>query len=148
MVDPIDITPQASTIHDTNALDATPLAPTTGLNMTFYTLQAADWTNGITFLNTGHEVVVVMSKSANVVTTTAQCAVACDQGFKSPQHDVIASQTAGSVTPTFKVIGQFQTSRYNQTIGAAQLPNRVLVTFAGDTGNVSIAVLQTPTVGQ
>src|ERR1035437_1104637 len=131
MVDPIDVTPQVSTIKDTTGT-VPPAVPTTGLNLTFYTLLAADWANGITFLNTGREDLLVKSTSSSVVTVTAQCGAACNQGYKSPAHDIIGSLAAGNVTEKFKSIGALQKSRYNQVIGAAALPNRVLVTFAGD----------------
>jgi hypothetical protein len=147
MVDPNIITPQVSTIVDTGA-HVPPQPPTTGLNLTWYTLIAADFANGISFPNTGREALLVRSTSSSVVTVTAQCGTACSQGYKSPQHDVIGSLAAGNVTPTFKSLGPFQKSRYNQTVGSiSPAANSVLVNFAGDTANVQIAVLSTPLIG-
>ena len=149
MVNPIDVTPYVATITDST--NTTPPAQaTTGANATWYALQAADYTNGIVFLNDGTQVIHILNTSANVGTITAIEASACDQGYTS-EHNVPATIAAGNVTPQIKILGGFAPSRFNQTIdpAGANLPNRCKVTFtiSGSAG-LSIMVVSKPTTGQ
>jgi hypothetical protein len=145
MVDPTDITPQVSTVTD-SAATVPPEPDTVGLNAVPHTLAGADLSAGVTFLNTGNEIVLLRKTSATELVVTAQCGNACSQGYKSPEHDVVAHIQAGNVTPTWKVLGKFQKSRYNQTTAAG--PNRVLLTFSGGSTTIELLVIQAPLVGE
>ena len=145
MVDPTDITPQVSTVTDSTAT-VPPEPNTVGLNAVPHTLAGNDLTNGISFLNTGREVVLLRKSSVTVLVVTALCATACSQGYTT-EHNVIAHVQDGSVTQTWKALGPFKKSEYNQTTAVGLLPNRVILTFAGGTTLIELIVLQAPTVG-
>ena len=149
MVNPIDVTPYVATITDST--NTTPPAQaTTGANATWYALQAADYSNGIVFLNDGTQVLHVLNTSANIGTITAIEASACDQGYTS-EHNVPATIAVGNVTPKVKILGGFAPSRFNQTIdpSGANLPNRCKITFSiSGSAGLSIMVVTKPTTGQ
>ena len=146
MVDPTDIAPQVSTLTDSTST-VPPEPNTVGLNAVPHTLAGNDLTNGISFLNTGREVVLLRKTSITELVVTADCPNACSQGYTT-EHNVIAHVQAGNVTATWKVLGPFQKSRYNQTTAVGLLPNRVILTFSGGTDTTDVIILQSPTVGE
>jgi hypothetical protein len=122
-----------------------PHPDTVGLNAVPHTLAGADISTGVTFENTGREIVLLRKTSATELIVTADCPNACSQGYTT-EHDVVAHIQAGDATPTWKVLGPFQKSKYNQTTVAGT--NRVLLTFSGGTTTIELIVLKAPTVGE
>jgi hypothetical protein len=146
MADPVqvDIVPQVATLTDSTG--TVPPAPNTvGLNAVPYTLAGDALTAGVTFENTGEEIVLFRKSSTSELIITADVPNACSQGYKT-EHDVVAHVQAGNVTPTWKVLGRFQKSRYNTTRTAGA--NRVLLTFSGGTDTVELLVIRAPQVGE
>jgi hypothetical protein len=122
-----------------------PHPDTVGLNAIPHTLAGADISTGVTFENTGREIVLLRKTSATELIVTADCPNACSQGYTT-EHDVVAHIQAGDVTPTWKILGPFQKSKYNQTTVAGT--NRVLLTFSGGTTTIELIVIKAPTVGE
>lgn len=96
------------------------------------TLTAVDKTNGNIFVNNGKTFLyfVVAADAGATVTVTINCTNLCSYGF---DHDITEAITVG----TDKMIGPFQTARYNDSDG------KVTVTYSGafDTSKCTHAAL-------
>jgi len=102
-------------------MPATPLAvQTINQDAVDPTYTAVDKTNGNIFTNNGKTFVhiVAAADAGATVTATFNCVNPCNYGT---DHDVVEDITVG----TDKMIGPFQTARYNDTDG------KVTITYAG-----------------
>jgi hypothetical protein len=141
----VDLPVQTATYHDT--IPGTPDDDHVGLNMTMHTVAGDDITYGITFENTGREIVIVRKTNATEAVLT-MVSGACDQGYTT-QHNVVGHQQTGAVTPTYKILGPFEPSRWNTTYGtlADAVTNRAKITFSGETTGLEIVVVRVPYCG-
>jgi hypothetical protein len=141
----VDVAVQVSTYADTIPL--TPSLDNVGLNATMHTVAGDDITYGILYHDTGREVIIVRKTSASetIMTVTSN---ACSQGFTTV-HNVVAHMQAGDSTPTYKILGPFEPSRWATTYGTVgdAVTLRGKIVFTGTTTGLEVMILRVPICG-
>lgn len=107
------------------ALTIQPCSLAAGLKIT---PEAADKDNGMSFANSGKDLLWVDNASVGNIVVTIQSQKACDLGF---EHDLAITVTAACA----RFLGPFNTSRFNDATGLVQVD-------VDDDTTVTVAVIR------